>query len=419
MKRLFLTLLLSLVLLGLSAQLVDRIIAKVGPEVILMSDIQKKIMQIKAAGISDESLTPGIILQQLIEQKVIYQKAKDLGIKVDATKIKNYANRYLQQIKAKYPSEAEFRVDLAKEKLTEADLLAYYVDMITENTMSEQLVDRYVSSQVNVSEAEMEAFYSVSKDSLAVKPLTWTTGLIMHEIKPSAASEAAKLAEIKALQDRLNQGEDFAALATANSDCPSRERGGDLGYFSRGMMVKPFEDAAFALNVGEVSDVVRTQFGFHLIKLTDKRSTELRASHILKTLSPTAADTLAAHQLMEQLRQQYLAKEASFTDLALQYSTDPEIQKNKGIIGEFADGEFPELFAAQIMDSPVGGMTPVLENEGILYLFSRLEEVPPRLYSYDEVKDKLKEYLTTMKQAEAYNAWIKELISQSYVQIVE
>ncbi len=418
MKKLILILALGACLALAHAQTVDRIIAKVGTDIILMSDIQKKVVQIQQAGLAGEAVTPAAVLQQLIEEKLIYQKAQDLNIKVDKEKIKNYANRYLDEIKGKYANEAEFTADLRKENMTETDLLDYYVDLITQNTMSDQLISRYVSSKVTVSEEEMRSFYAASKDSLAVKPVTWETGLIMRETKPSDETEASALAQIRAIQARLNRGEDFATLARELSDCPSREQGGDLGYFSKGMMVKPFEDAAFKLNTGEISDVVKTQYGFHLIKLTDKRNEEVKASHILKILSPTAGDSLAAWQLMETVRGKFQAGEASFADLARQYSSDPEVEKTGGSIGEFGLGEFPELFSAQIEATPVGQMTPVLENEGMLYLFARLREVPSRVFTFEEVKDKVREYISTAKQMTVYNQWMKELISESYVQII-
>ncbi len=419
MKKVLFILLAGLILTGLSAEMVDRIVGKVGADIILMSDVYKQMQQMQSAGVPKESITPGIVLQQIVEQKVIYQKAKDLDIKIDDEKITKYAERYLGQIKEKYPSEAAFTADLAREKLTERDLLDYYKGLLTESAMSDQLVERYVTSQIAVTEKEMLDFYEVSKDSLAIKPLTWQTGLILYNIQPSKESEAAKLAEMQDIQRRLNQGEDFATLAREVSDCPSAERGGDLGFFSKGMMVKPFEDAAFALNEGEVSEIVRTEFGYHIIKMDKKRSTEVSASHILKLLTPTAADTLAAHQTMEMVREQFSTGKQTFSDLARKYSAEPEAQTTGGIIGDLAADEMPELFAVQILATPVGQMTPVLENEGILYLFARLSETPMRLYTYEEAKPKLQEYLFTEKQAKAYNEWILKLISESYVQIVE
>lgn len=419
MKKYLLAILAGLLLCALPAELIDRIVGKVGSEVILMSDVYKQMLQMQSAGVPKENLSTAAVLRNLIEQKVIFQKAKELNLTVDEKKIQNYAERYLQQIKSRYPDEAAFTADLAAEKLTESDLLDYYKDLLREKAMSDQLVERYVTSKISVDNKEMEDFYTVSKDTLAVKPVTWDIGLIMYEIKPSKESEDAKLAEIRQIKQRLDKGEDFATLAKEVSDCPSSDQGGDLGFFSRGMMVKPFEDAAFALNVGEMSDIVRTQYGFHIIKVEEKRANEIRARHILKVLNPTSADTLAAHQLMENVRAQYLAGTASFSDLAKQYSADPEVKTNNGIIGEMSAAEFPELFSEQIQALSVGGITPVLENEGLLYLFAKLREIPSRVYAYDEVKDKLKDYLFTQKQMKAYDEWIDKLIFESYVKIVE
>jgi peptidyl-prolyl cis-trans isomerase SurA len=422
MKRFTLTLLLCLALLALSAELIDRIVGKVGPDVILLSDVYKQMQQMQSAGIPQNQISPAAVISQIVEQKVIFQKAKDLEITVDEDKVKKYAQRYLQQIKDKYSSESAFKADLAKEGLTENDLLEYYVGQLKEQAMSDQLVERYVTSQIEVTEQEMKDFYSSSKDTLAIKPTTWKVGMIMLEIKPSEATGARKLQEIKDIQKRLNQGEDFADLARSDSECPSAPQGGDLGFFSKGMMVKPFEDAAFALNVGEVSDIVRTEFGYHIIKVTEKRPNEIRASHILKLLTPTEADTLAAYAWMDSLRLMYQSGKATYGDL----TGVTEVEQTKdfapnalGELEEMSEAELPELFASNILAVPVGQMTPVLNNEGILYLFARLEEVPPRMFSYDEVKDKLHDYLFSQKQIKTYDEWITKIIGESYVQIME
>lgn len=408
-----------MLLICLSAEMVDRIVAKVGSEVILMSDVYKLIQQMKSAGGIQEDIPPMFALGKIIEQKVILLKAKEQDIEIDQDKLRKSAEGYLKQIKSRYPSEAQFYADLAREKLTESDLLDFYIDQLKEKAMTDQLLNRYVYSQIEVTEEEMLQFYETSKDSLAVKPITWEVGIIRYDTQPSDSSETLKLAEIKDIQKRLNMGEDFAALALETSDCPSKSEGGDLGFFGRGMMVKPFEDAAFALNVGEISDVVRTQFGYHIIKVEQKRENEIRARHILKLVVPTSTDSLAAYATMEQVRNLFTTNQKTFAELAQEYSLDEETKAKGGIVGDLSEAELPELFAAQIMAAPVGKMTPVLENEGMLYLFARLKESPTRLYSYEEVKDKVKEYITVTKQDSAYEDWIAKLISESYVQIME
>ena len=143
--------------------------------------------------------------------------------------------------------------------------------MLTEQSLIDQILKREITSKVSVSEAEVEHFYNETKDSLAVKPVSWELGLIVREIKPSEATKQAKLAEIKEIQNRLKNGEDFATIAINESDCPSKEVGGDLGFVKKGQMVKPFEDAAFALKLVEISDILESNYGYHIIKLEEKK----------------------------------------------------------------------------------------------------------------------------------------------------
>ncbi|HNQ43740.1 MAG TPA: peptidylprolyl isomerase, partial [Candidatus Cloacimonadota bacterium] len=285
MKRFILVLFLLSAMFMASAEVLDKIVAKIGGDIILLSDLEKHSAQMQSAGVDVTKLDQRTILDGMIEQKLMIQKAKDLNIKVDDARIKGYAERYIRNIRAQYPSEAAFLSDLAKMRLTQSDLLNYFIDQLTENALTEQLVEKYISSKVKLEDQEMRAYFEASKDSMAVKPLSWELRMIMREVKPSTASEAAKLDSINAILTRLRSGEDFASLASQYSDCPSGAQGGDLGFLKRGMMVKPFEDAAFQLAVGEVSEVVQTQFGYHIIKMEEKKGEEIRVRHILKMLS--------------------------------------------------------------------------------------------------------------------------------------
>ncbi len=417
MRKALVMLLLLLAVFTAGAEVIDRIVAKVGTDVILLSDLQKQLSQMQSAKVLKPDTDPREVLVEMIEQKLMIQKAKDLNIKVDDARIKGNAERYLKQIKTRYPSEQAFAADLKKSKLTESDLLKYYVDMLSESALTEQLVSKYISSKVKVTDKEMQAFYTATKDTLAVKPVSWKLGMIMREVNAGNEAAAQKLSEIQDILARLKAGEDFATLATTESDCPSKEVGGDLGFFKAGMMVKPFEEAAFALNIGDISEIVQTQFGYHIIKMEEKRDKEIRVRHILKMVAATNADSLAERNLMESVRQRFIAGE-SFASLANEYSMDPETKNEGGVIGEFSEAELPELFAVPIMQVPVGEISAVMENEGMLYLFIRLEELPPRIFSFEEVKDQIQQFIFQRKQMEEYGKWMSELKRESYVQIV-
>ena len=417
MKKLLLISLAIICVTLLSAEVVDKIVAKVGSDIVLRSDLQKQMLQIQGSDPDAKDIQPIVVLQQMVEQKLLVQKAKELDIKVDAERIKSYAERYLTQLIAKYPSETAFNADLAKMKLTRDDLLDYYIEMITDNALTELLIDRFVSSKIKIEESEMQSFYEASKDTMAIKPVTWKLGMILKEIKAGEDTDSEQLQAIKALHKQLLEGADFATLASEFSDCPSKSQGGDLGFFKRGQMVKPFEQAAFALSPGEISNVVKTEFGYHIIKVEEVKGDEIRARHILKIVNPGVQDSMATQNLMDTVRSLFESGNKGFIELAIMYSDDPEADSTGGIIGELSEEDIPELFRTAIMSAPVGQMTPVLSSEGLLYLFCRLEEIPQRILSFEEVKDQIYEYIFSLKQGEAYSVWMQELLEESYVQI--
>lgn len=414
-KHLILILMLAAAVFAVATE-IDRIVATVGGDIILYSDLQRQITQMRSSGVRDELLNSAEVLNNMVEHRLMIQKAKDLGITVDEKAIKSYAERYMAQIKSQFETEADFQAELRKMNTSQRDLMNYFVEQITESELTKQLVAKHISSQMRVEDAEMRAFYEASKDSMAVKPVSWDLRMILREVKPSESAIAAIRAEAETLQQRADNGEDFAALASEYSDCPSKAQGGDLGFFKRGMMVKPFEDAAFAMGVGEVSGIVESQFGYHIIKVTEVKGDEVRASHILKTISAGDSDKDREMTLMNSIRTRILAGE-SFAALAEEYSHDPESAADGGLLGEFAERDFPELFAAPLTATQIGEPTEVLENEGMLYLFMRDKVHEQRLYTYEEVRDQLRMYLSEQKQMLAYQDWIDKVKAESFVKI--
>lgn len=416
MRKLIFTILILCISIINYAEVLDKIVAKVGSDIILMSELEQQMNQMRASGFKEEMLVPEDVLSYMIDQRIMIQKAKELDIKIDEKAIKDYASNYIEQLKQQYPSAAAFQSELGKAGLTQSELQKQFEDQITENALTEELIDKHISANIEISEKEMREFYETSKDTLAVKPVSWELRMIMREVLPSAEMENQIKAQIDSIYLELQNGADFAELATNYSDCPSSKQRGDLGFFKNGMMVKPFEDAAFALAVGEISPIVKTQFGYHIILLTDRRGEEIRASHILKTVSPTEEDEAREMNLMQDIRNQILAG-ADFAEMARKYSMDPASAADGGLLGEFTAEDIPPLFSAPIMNTAVGEPTEVLKNEGIIYLFTRDKELPQRIYSYEEVKEQLESYLFQLKQMEAYEKWLEQARKDAYIEI--
>lgn len=183
-------------------------------------------------------------------------------------------------------SEIEARIDEIAQRVGSRQALAERLEMMgmSEETLKlelesgmriEKLLDKH--SQVNeVSEQEARAFYEQNKERF-VQPERVRASHILIQVDANAspAEKQAKRKEAERILAEVKKGGDFAQLARQYSSCPSKQRGGDLGYFGRGQMTEPFEEAAFALKVGDVSGIVETQYGYHIVKLTDRQETRV------------------------------------------------------------------------------------------------------------------------------------------------
>lgn len=205
------------------------------------------------------------VLDQVIGSELLYQESKQKGIDISEEKL----NKQFSDIKAKFPSDAEFKKGLADMGMTENEMRA----KIKKSMALQELITKYVSKDVATTDDEAKKFYD-ERAELFQSPETVKASHILIKSSPDAPKpeKDAALKKIKEIQKKVKKGEDFAELAKKNSECPSAQNGGNLDFFGRGQMVKPFEDAAFALKPGQVSDVVETQFGYHLIKVTDKKA---------------------------------------------------------------------------------------------------------------------------------------------------
>jgi peptidyl-prolyl cis-trans isomerase SurA len=366
----------------------------------------------------DDRLTEAKVLEDMVENKLIVQKARELNIKIDERRISSAVDSRITQIKSQFPSEEVFFKELRATGLLLSDLRKYYEEMTTEQFLKDRLMQTEIRSKVVITDADLLAFYNEEKMEFPLKDESYELAMILRIPGPSPETDRKAKDKINSLKNRLNNGEDFGQLAKEFSECPSAAVMGDLGYFSRGMMVKEFEDVAFNLQLNQVSDVVKTQFGYHLIKLTNKRSNEIQASHILVLLAETDDDVSREKAFMQDLLTK-LKRGESFAKLATEYSQDPDSQKNNGIIGTLTKKEFPQFFDDALIYLQPGQITDVLEYQNMLYLFTINKVVEPRPFEFQEIQDYLKEILTNKKQLELYEQWVENLKKEIFVQIYE
>jgi peptidyl-prolyl cis-trans isomerase C len=246
------------------------------------------------------------ILDGLIERELLYQASQRAGIKIEDMEI----DEQLEGIKKRFPSEADYKNALSKMNLTEDEVKS----QINRGLAIRKLIDQQITSKIIITETETKAYYDGNLQMFK-QPEQVKASHILIKVDAGAAeaqkTEARK--KIETVQQKVKDGGDFAELARQYSEGPSKTRGGDLGYFRRGQMVKPFEEAAFAMKTNEVSGIVETRFGYHIIKVYDKKPEQ--------TL--TYADV--KDKLNERMKQEKVEKEAN--QYINQLKKDAEIEK--------------------------------------------------------------------------------------------
>lgn len=297
------------------SDVVDRLVAIVGDSVIVQSQVEEQLARLQLEGAqlpppSDPAYRQAFdgVLDGLVDRLLVLQAAaRDSLIDVDENQLDQRVQERIDQVGQQFGGQAALQQALAAEGLT----LAAYREMMKNELRMQQLQELFYQLRlrgappVEVTEAEMLERFQQASSTLQQRPRLLTFRQVVIQAEATDSTKAVARREAESLLERIRAGEDFAELAGEHSDdTGSAELGGDLGWFRRGRMVREFEDAAFTLLDGQVSDVVETEFGFHIIKVERSRPGERQARHILIMPEKTAADREEARRLAEELATQ-------------------------------------------------------------------------------------------------------------------
>ncbi len=233
------------------------------------------------------------ILDNLIGRELLKQQAAKEGIKADDAE----TTAQMEVLKKKFGSEQDYQDALKKMNITEQTIK----EQFSSELVMRKLIDKEVADKITLGPNDAKDFYDKNPEIFKTPEMIRASHILVKVDEKATPEEKAKaLEKIKDIQKKVQGGADFAELAKEVSDCPSKEKGGDLGFFQKGQMVPAFETAALALKQGQVSDVVETEFGYHLIKLTDKKDAGTMAFEEMK---PRIEQHIKSEKVSEQLTQ--------------------------------------------------------------------------------------------------------------------
>jgi peptidyl-prolyl cis-trans isomerase SurA len=418
---------LALLLPGRAAagEVVEKIVAVVEEEPILLSDIELRYQQLVAQGVVDTADTAQArsirqqILDQLIDDRLILLEAEAQGIQVAGDEVEQAVEDAIQNLITQFGGREAFEEQLRREGLTEEELRQRYREDARKQLLANRLVGQEIRSKVEVTDADVRAFYEENRDQLPKKPKLLRVSDIFIRLRPDSMVEARRYAEALQIRQEILDGRvTFEEAARLYSDDPSSDNGGDLGRFQRGDLDPAFEAAAFRLQPGEISMPVRSRFGYHLIRLDEKApdGSWARAHHILLALAPSKLDETRARMRAEQVRARLLSGE-SFEAVAREVSDDSLSARNGGDLGWLPMDAFQGAVKAVVDTLKLGQISEVIPGDGGFHILKITGQQEPGEYTFEEIREDLTEMVRRQRMEEAYREWMEKLRQKYYVEV--
>jgi peptidyl-prolyl cis-trans isomerase SurA len=407
---------------------IDEVVAVVGDNAILKSDIELQYQQALVEGVSFQGdMKCHIFEQQLIQKLLLNQAALD-SISVGENEVVNQVdgrmNYFIQQIGDKEKLEEYFNKSILQIKREQMDMVR--------NQMLTQRMSQQITKDIKVTPSEVRVFYrQANHDSLPMVPT-------QYELQQLAIYPRSEQKEIDRVKDQLrdfqkqiNEGRDFSTLAVLYSEDPgSATRGGELGWMTRAQLVPEFANVAFNLQEkNKVSKVVESEYGFHIIQLIDRKGERINVRHILiKPRISIKAREEALH-LIDSIQKLIQEKTYTFDEAALRFSMDKDTRANGGLMvnnntssSKFAINELPAEVSKAIQTITEGTMSaPILmkdaKGKDMYVIVSLKKKTDPHRANVKDDYQVLQDMLLAKKKDDAMKNWIKEKQKSTYVSI--
>ncbi len=318
-------------------KVVDQVAAVVGANVVLLSDIEGQYQQmLQQTSLRGEELRCRILDQLLLNKLLLHQAGVD-SVEVSDDQVEQKMNQnmnyFVQQIGSVEKLEAYYGKTIA-------ELKDDFRPKIREQLIVQQMQNK-VTGNLTASPSDVKAFYeTIPEDSLPLINSEVEFGQIIRKVPVSPEEKKAAREKLEDIRDRIQKGEEFSTLAILYSqDTESAKQGGELGFVNRGDLVPEFEAAAFRLkNSSEISPIVETQFGFHIIQLIERRGDRINCRHILIHPKVNAEDMVKTQQMLDSLCREIRQGHITFGEAAEKFSDDKDTKMNSGNVINPATG---------------------------------------------------------------------------------
>lgn len=406
------------VALPLFAQTLDRVVAVVDNEIILESELNAQV-QFYVFNNKLDASTPGLkeqVLQSMINEKLILAKAIEDSVSVTDDEVQQQLDAVIQQRIQQFGSEAKLEEVYG---MPIGRIKREFRDEMRKNLLGQRLQQQRFGS-ANISRRQVEEFFQTFKDSLGKVPEEVELAHIY--VKPGFDKKAHESARAKAqlILDSIKAGADFAEMAKRYSQDPgSAQQGGDLGFVRRGQFVKEFEEAVFSLGEKQMSGLVESEFGIHIIQLLERRGDAVHPRHVLIRVPRTESSDQTAITLLDSIRTVILSG-ANFAELAKKYSEDKETALLGGSLGSAElDGIDKSMYAtaAPLKEGEISKPEKLQNgnNYGYHIVWMKRRTMAHTLTLEGDYQ-RIEAIALNYKRTKDYQTWLEELKNKIYWQ---
>ena len=420
-----------MIMSNLSAQdtiILDKIVAKVGGEVIFHSEVAEQMGMMR-----ERKMTPGrteqcTILESLMAQAMLVHYAKIDSVIVTEDEVEAEIDARMNHILSMMNNDRRLFQEYYGQTVSEMR------EQVREDMNRKLLGDRMqaeIMTKVEVTPSEvLEFFNQIPKDSLPYFNAEVELAEIVMFPEINEEERGKALDKIGMIKESLKKGEDFAALAKKYSDDGSARDGGDLGWTTRGSFVPEFDAAAFQLEVNETSDIIETEYGYHIIQLLERRGNSIHTRPILVRPRITDADREMIIKQMEEVRRSILAEEINFPDAVRKFG-DKRVQsfsnngrminpKTNNTFFETGDVDSEIFFSIDTID--IGEITPPIEYRTPLgdysYKIVQLQgRTTPHQANLKQDYSRIQDAARESKKNEVFSDWVDDHIPNTYIML--
>jgi len=405
---------------------VDRVMAIVGDSIILQTEVQEELQRMAmSGGITLPDPGPELdqmmsqVLDQIVNRTLVLQEAaRDTLIRIEESEIEDRVTSRINEVTQQFGGQSGLQQALEADGLN----LAEYRDLLRTQVRQEQTQQLFLQRSlqgaptIELSEDDLLESFQEARGQLQQRPKIITFTQVVLKPTPSEMAEQSARSEADSVLGEIRSGGDFEELAQVHSDdIGSAELGGDLGWFRRGAMVAEFDDAAFSMMDGQVSDIVETEFGYHIIKIERSRGGEKRGRHILVMPEMTEADIQTARDTASMVLEQ--VKNGEPMELLFERYSDEQAPDTVPVPFDQID-ELPPgygVIATAVANEVLGPIEYQTARGDVRLAVVKVEEVREAgAYTFEDLRGQVAAQLQEQRQ---YARILEELRAKTHIEI--